>query len=238
MAREALLIESEFEFSYISDFNIYGHIVNTPSFVLEDGCEYAVIWEGKEYIRTAFSFVSSDKSECVAVGNTMAAGGKDNQDPFAIVYDTTHNYLYYLSTDLESSHKIAIYICYKDGIVIRNSRGKSITYGEYDKLLVNRSSGAKTIYSKGEAEETTIDLDFSNGDMAVRPDDGKLWSKVSIQVPDRLKPENIAKDVVVAGIVGTHEGTSGGEVDDILRYFLCHINKTNNTITLYKIFYD
>lgn len=57
--------------------------------------------------------------------------------------------------------------------------------------------------------ETEVTLDFSEGDMEVVPDAGKLFSKVSIPVPENLIPENIAKDVIVAGITGTHEG--GGE---------------------------
>lgn len=54
--------------------------------------------------------------------------------------------------------------------------------------------------------ETEVTLDFSEGDMEVVPDAGKLFSKVSIPVPENLIPENIAKDVVVAGIKGIHEG--------------------------------
>lgn len=58
--------------------------------------------------------------------------------------------------------------------------------------------------------ETEVTLDFSEGDMEVVPDAGKLFSKVSIPVPENLIPENIAKDVIVAGITGTHEGGGGG----------------------------
>ena len=206
MARETLLNESELEFSYISNLNAYGHIVNAPSFILEDGHEYAVVWEDEEYIRTAFSFTTQDESECVAIGNTIVAGGADNKDPFAIVYDATNNYLYYLSTDLESSHKVAIYRCYKDGIVIRNPRGKTVTYGEYEKILINRSSGTKTIYSMGEAEGKIVykeELDFSKGNMTIKPDDGKLWNEVEIVAPETLKSENIAEGVKIAGIEGS-----------------------------------
>lgn len=299
MARETLLNKSELTFSYISDLNVYGYIVNAPSFILEDGNEYAVAWEDEEYIRTAFSFTTQDESECVAIGNTIAAGGADNKDPFAIVYDVTNNYLYYLSTDLETSHKVAVYRCYKDGIVIRNPRGKTVTYGEYEKILINRSSGAKTIYSMGDAESKTVEedeLNFSNGNITLRPSDGKLWneveivapenlrseviaegveiagiegslqipapeelyvsldfenddmmeitpkekttySKVTIQKPEALTPLNIVKGVEIAGITGEFEGASSTEFDDILGRLLCKIDKTTNTITLYKAFF-
>lgn len=60
--------------------------------------------------------------------------------------------------------------------------------------------------------ETEVTLDFSEGDMEVVPDAGKLFSKVSIPVPGNLIPENIAKDVEIAGITGTHEGGGGSAV--------------------------
>lgn len=61
-----------------------------------------------------------------------------------------------------------------------------------------------------ETEEATVTLDFSGGDMVVEPTEGKLLSKVDIPKPDTLIPENIAKDVMIAGILGTHEGEGGG----------------------------
>lgn len=51
--------------------------------------------------------------------------------------------------------------------------------------------------------ETEIDLDFSAGAMEVVPLDGKVFSKVSIPVPEGLAPENIAEGITVAGIIGT-----------------------------------
>ena len=84
--------------------------------------------------------------------------------------------------------------------------------------------------------ETEIALDFSAGAMEVTPEAGTVFGKVNIPVPEGLVPENIVMDEVIAGIVGTHVGTSG--IDDILRYFVCHINKKNNTITLYKLLVD
>ena len=64
------------------------------------------------------------------------------------------------------------------------------------------------------AETKTIDLDFSSGDMVVTPSEGKALSQVDIPKPETLVPENIAKDVTVAGIVGTHEGGGDGGDDD------------------------
>lgn len=62
-----------------------------------------------------------------------------------------------------------------------------------------------------ETEETTIELDFSGGDMTVEPAEGKFLSRVDIPKPETLVPENIAKDVTIAGVVGTLE--SAGVMD-------------------------
>ena len=85
---------------------------------------------------------------------------------------------------------------------------------------------------------TEITLDFSDGAMEVVPDAGTVFEKVTIPVPEGLVPENIAKDATVAGITGTHSGGGGLVLDNFLKYFLYNINMEENTITLYKIFYD
>lgn len=65
-----------------------------------------------------------------------------------------------------------------------------------------------------ETEETTVTLDFTDGDMKVTPSDGKLLSKVDIPKPETLVPENIAKDVTIAGVTGVHEGGGGSSEED------------------------
>lgn len=62
-----------------------------------------------------------------------------------------------------------------------------------------------------ETEDATVTLDFSGGDMTVEPTEGKFLSRVDIPKPDTLTPENIAKDVMIAGVVGTLE--SAGVTD-------------------------
>lgn len=57
----------------------------------------------------------------------------------------------------------------------------------------------------------TVELDFSDGDMEISAGEGKAFSKVDIPKPETLIPENIAKDVSIAGIVGTL--SAGGSSD-------------------------
>ena len=91
---------------------------------------------------------------------------------------------------------------------VRNRTGKTnnLTIGE----IINEIGAIVS-----DSEEKTVELDFSNGDVTVTPSDGKLLSEVNISKPETLIPENIAKDIEVAGIVGTHEGGggSGGDCD-------------------------
>lgn len=51
--------------------------------------------------------------------------------------------------------------------------------------------------------ETTVNLDFSSGDMVVTPKTGEVFSKATIAKPDALISENIAEGVDIAGIIGT-----------------------------------
>lgn len=58
----------------------------------------------------------------------------------------------------------------------------------------------------GETEETTVELDLADGDQIVSPPtEGKALSKVTIQKPETLLPENILKNVVIAGVRGSYE---------------------------------
>lgn len=63
-----------------------------------------------------------------------------------------------------------------------------------------------------ESVETTVNLDFSSGDMEVTPAEGKVFEKVSIPTPANLIPENIAEGVDITGIIGTLVAGGGGKV--------------------------
>lgn len=61
-----------------------------------------------------------------------------------------------------------------------------------------------------EVAEVSVTPDFSAGDMEVVPEDGQVFSKVSIPKPANLLPENIAEGVDIAGIIGTLAASGGG----------------------------
>ena len=68
----------------------------------------------------------------------------------------------------------------------------------------------KVPFTYGEAVSKSVELDFSNGDVEVPIAEGELVTELTIPVPEGLVPGNIAKDVEIAGIIGTLAG--GGNI--------------------------
>lgn len=108
MAENLILAETTRAFAYSSTFGAYASSDLNPSYSLEAGQEYKVVWDGVEHTRTAFAFVNNG-FECVGVGNPIAAGQADNGDLFCIGYNITHDIIYYLSLEQTESHTVAIY---------------------------------------------------------------------------------------------------------------------------------
>lgn len=74
--------------------------------------------------------------------------------------------------------------------------------------------------------DAELELDFSSGDMPISAPDGYAFTGGTIKKPETLVPENIAKDVEVAGIVGTHEGGGGGTVAGTVTITFCNHDGT------------
>lgn len=97
-------------------------------------------------------------------------------------------------------------------IVLKDINGNEATYSR-DKIMVDTAEGGTQIFSEGEAvENVPITLYLSDGDQTVTAPDGMLVKSAIILKPENLKPENIAKDVDIAGVVGEFEGGIGEEV--------------------------
>lgn len=60
------------------------------------------------------------------------------------------------------------------------------------------------------AEERTVELSMPSGNQVIQPTSGKVMSKVTVQKPDTLLPENIKKGVVIGGVTGALEASSSG----------------------------
>ena len=204
----------------MSPYGFYMAMIGIPApFVLEDGKTYTILWDGVKYTRNAFAFTDIESGyPFVGLGNTIMTDGVSNSgEPFALSYNANYggtDALFAFSVDTQESHTIAIYKNEPNDIVLKNPHGEDAAYGDYKKIRLNKLDGSKAIYSEGETVVKVLEqseIDFSNGNLTIKPDDGKLFSYVFIPVPNNLKSENIAEDVVIAGIKGTHksEGSDG-----------------------------
>ncbi len=78
-------------------------------------------------------------------------------------------------------------------------------------------------------EEKTVVLALASGDQIVTPSDGKVISKVTIEKPTTLIPDNVKQGVVIAGVTGTHAG--GGVAQPTLNKVTISRNLTNLLIS-------
>lgn len=94
-------------------------------------------------------------------------------------------------------------------IILKDRDGIDGEYLGVKAVKFNTTDGGTKTFIEGETGTTTVAPDFSEGDMVVTPEDGILLTEVTIQKPENLLPENILKDVDIAGVVGTHECQTG-----------------------------
>lgn len=78
-------------------------------------------------------------------------------------------------------------------------------------------------------ENVQIELDLSGGNQNIDAGEGRLIKSAVILKPDTLTPENIRKDVNVAGIVGAHEG---GEIGEQPQLFAPSISIVEDLMTI------
>lgn len=211
MAQTVIFPEQTVEgFAFSAGDGAYATAIEAP-FSLTAGETYLIVWDGQEYTYTAIDIVGA-----VAVGS-------ETYDPCAIAFNPAaisglpYDLVAILTASDAPSHTIAIYqgAAEQSGIILRDYRGEeTVEYGVEGILLDTPDGGTKLYVSEDmipEGVETTVELDFSGGDMVIAPGTGKAFSSVTIPVPENLAPENIPKDMEIAGIIGTLVG-SGGDV--------------------------
>lgn len=98
-------------------------------------------------------------------------------------------------------------------IILKDRDGNDVNYSGVNSVVMESQDGGTQSFVTGEFVEKTIDPDFSAGDMEVIPEEGTFFSKVTVQKPETLIPENVAEGVDIAGIIGTL--AAGGGVSNI-----------------------
>ena len=90
---------------------------------------------------------------------------------------------------------------------------------------------------EGEAEKT-VDLALADGDQVIEADPDTVLTKVTVRKPETLVPENIAKGVVIGGVVGTAATSDFDITDELLKYFTYQIDTENKQIVLNSVLYN
>ena len=88
-------------------------------------------------------------------------------------------------------------------------------------------AGIEGTCTADESEEKSVELNFTTTPQVVTPTEGKVLSKVSINKPVKLTPENIKKGVTIAGVKGTYDNfPTSIEIDQDNLW----VNKTFNEV--------
>ena len=95
-------------------------------------------------------------------------------------------------------------------IILKNREGEDVAYENVWAVQLKTEGGGTQTFIANEPVAKTVELDFSEGDMEIVPEDGKVFSGVSVPKPTTLTPGNIAEGVTIAGILGTLASVGGG----------------------------
>ena len=230
MAEVLVHPELEVSFAYSESFGAYVATTTGGFFTLDAGQKYVVYWDDERCERTSFDFIFSDGSECVGIGNPLAAGQASNDDKFCIVYDKTHEMNHFLSLEQSDAHKVSIYKITEDedddeptepeqpeGIVLKDRNGEDVAYYGIETVTFDTTTeGKQQVYTKGVAVDgLEIVPDFSGGDMAVTAPAGTLVRSAAIKKPSTQTPENIRRGVNMGGVVGEFIGDTEEVIVDL-----------------------
>lgn len=226
MARTTIFPTQEILYDFLfMDMVPAASIIPAP-FALEPGQTYAVQWGENLFENLSVIDLADAGFTGGAIGNCSGFELPGNNEPFAIAYfaDDTGGEIVVFFLDGSDSQTITVYQESAESLIVLKDRtGTGIEYEGVEGVRVfDKAGNAHVFVPPVETEEKTVELDFSGGAMEVTPTAGKLLSKVGIPVPETLVPENIAKDVDIAGVVGTHEGGGGGTNSLMPCMFMCY----------------
>lgn len=242
---EILLAEQELTFGSSGVDGLYLWQAANPAFTFIDGETYTIIWDGVQYVDVATT-ANINGLTGVGVGNSFIAGvDTDTGEPFLFGTLTDGSAIMCYSTDAGTSHTVAIYLGEvseepESGIVLKDRDGNDVTYSGVASIRLMTTSGEMRNFITADIVETTVEPDFSGGDMEVTPGVGEVFGKVTVKKPETLLPENIAKDMTIAGVTGTFQGGASDIVleGDFLKYVVYKINFETRTLTIYGILYE
>lgn len=210
------------EFVLDSTYGVYACNINSSVFTLTLGETYIVRWDGVSYTCVAQD-VSALQAGALGLGNLANFGGTGNDEPFVIGWTPSGFTLF--AFDDATSHTVGIYLQEEDtggeeegggdesaeeeqeGIILKDRNGNNVVYYGIETVTFDTTTeGRQQKYTKGVKAEKTVELSLADGDQTVEPDEGTLLSKVTIEKPETLLPENVRNGVEVAGVTGEFIG--------------------------------
>lgn len=208
-------------FTYDSDAGFY-LIGTTAPFAPKLGKTYRVVWDGNEYICKAYEGDYMQMgSTCYYLGNEMYLTGQSTEivEPFVAMYIPANDWIVLVATDAETSHTIAVYEVdeetesedtTKDGnnIVLYDRTGAAVVYEGVETLTTDTTvEGERVTFTRGVLmQDAEIELSMAAGNQEVSVPDGYLIKKAVLKKPETLSPENIKKNVDIAGVIGEFGG--------------------------------
>lgn len=194
-----ILSEQTLIFAYDSSYGAFANHSNPSLFVPVEGQKYLVKWDGQEYESVAFTH--ENFPGMVLMGNTLIIGGENTGEPYALCSTVSGSGMSLYALDTSTTHTMAVYVN-EDGIVLKDRDGNDVTHNGVNVIRLKKTNGELQSFIPGIPSQKTVDLNFTDGDMIVKPDDGTVLTEVTITTPENLDPSNIVEGVEIAGIVG------------------------------------
>lgn len=214
MAENVILAEQTYDgFAYDSEFEAYRFDVSPSPFTIVLGEVYSVVWDDVLYSCKAQD-MSVFGEGVLALGDLSYFGGDGNDEPFVIGWAQFGITIF--AFDTATSHTVAIYqvVSQESDIVLKDRAGNDIDgLGGAAELKVPLKGGGFKRFTAGTRVDkvmTAEEVNFSAGDITVTPEEGEIFKSVLIPKPVSLVPENILKDVNIAGIIGNVVASGGG----------------------------
>lgn len=240
MAENLILAENTLTTQFLDVYGVYGFTIpfggDFSEFPLTLGDECVVVWDGAEY-KVTVGDSSAIIADTMFVENGSAFGLSGNNEPFVIAWDRTGATFIALTDTSETSHTVEIYQVVSYDIVLKDHAGNDLdAIEDAVEIRIPTTGGGLQSFVAGTRVEKTIIPNFAEGDMEVTPRNGEVFSKVTVQKPESLVPENIPKGVTIAGVEGS--SSSGGDLDAYLNGSLTKISSEVQTLRSYAIYDD
>lgn len=228
---ENILLPSYTGITALSDLGVYALLIPTTEdmfWTWQDGINDNVFveFDGNTYECAPQRLAAMDNA--MAVGNCTNFGGTGNGEPFIVTMlsgtntdgegNVTNIYSWAvaaLTDTAPTEHTVEVYQVEAStafAVVLKDRSGADVTYEvPSEQIKLNTPDGTQ-IFTAGQAvENVPITLDLADGDQTVTAGSGQLIKSAVIQKPSTLTPDNIVKDVNIAGVVGAFEGGGSSE---------------------------